>query len=64
MKRVRKLELRNNLIGDEGAKILAEAFQTNSSLKRFNLGGNRIGDERAKSLAEALITKFKCSRNY
>src|SRR3990167_8895979 len=43
-------------IGDEGAKALAKALQTNTSLTRLNLNLNNISDEGAKALANALQT--------
>eukprot|EP00191_Tetraselmis_sp_GSL018_P010024 CAMPEP_0177617222 /NCGR_PEP_ID=MMETSP0419_2-20121207/24730_1 /TAXON_ID=582737 /ORGANISM="Tetraselmis sp., Strain GSL018" /LENGTH=94 /DNA_ID=CAMNT_0019115645 /DNA_START=504 /DNA_END=784 /DNA_ORIENTATION=+ len=42
-----------NGIGDEGAKVLAEALN-NGALTELSLRGNGIGDEGAKALAAAL----------
>jgi hypothetical protein len=47
------LNLANNDIGDEGAKVLAEALKVNKSITSVNLENNKIGDEGAKELAEA-----------
>ncbi|HHU0114210.1 TPA: hypothetical protein ACT9LX_002924, partial [Legionella pneumophila] len=44
---IKSLNLRNNNIGDEGAKALA----ANQSLSTLNLRANNIGDEGAKALA-------------
>ncbi len=46
----------HNCIGDEGAKALAEALETNATLTSINLTENNIGDEGAKALAEGLKT--------
>ena len=43
-------------IGDEGAKALAAALETNTALTHLNLASNSIGDEGAKALAAALKT--------
>ena len=44
----------NSAIGDEGAKALTNALQTNTSLTRLDLGGNDIGAEGVTALANAL----------
>ena len=46
----------DNSIGVEGAKELAEALKTNTTLTEINLGDNSIGGEGAKAIAEALKT--------
>ena len=43
-----------NKIGDEGAKALAKALETNTTLEKMCLTVNKIGDEGAKALADAL----------
>ncbi|KAG0294741.1 hypothetical protein BGZ97_004993, partial [Linnemannia gamsii] len=41
---------------DDGAKALAEALTTNSTVATLDLENNKIGDDGAKALAEALKT--------
>mmetsp|Transcript_57571 Transcript_57571/g.182347 ORF Transcript_57571/g.182347 Transcript_57571/m.182347 type:complete len:111 (+) Transcript_57571:2334-2666(+) len=48
------LSLRNNKIGVEGAKAVAVALKTNTSLTTLDLSGNDIGAEGAKAVVEAL----------
>ncbi|KAG0064941.1 hypothetical protein BGZ89_008736 [Linnemannia elongata] len=50
------LDLRNNLIGDNGAQALAEALKTNSTLTTLKLWSNSIGPDGARALSEALKT--------
>jgi Ran GTPase-activating protein (RanGAP) involved in mRNA processing and transport len=50
------LDLSYNSIGDDGAKALAEALKTNSTLTTLDLQNNSIGPDGAKALAEALKT--------
>ncbi len=45
-----------SVIGDDGAKALAEALETNKTLTGLDLAYNNIGDSGAKALAEALET--------
>jgi len=47
------LDMNNNIIGDEGAKLIAESLKINTTLKILNLSNNNIGDEGAMSLATA-----------
>ena len=49
-----KLDLTYEVIGDEGAKALAEALRGNTGLRELDLWGNGIGDAGAAALAEAL----------
>ena len=46
--------MRDNEIGDEGAKDLAEALEKNNTLTRLDVASNSIGAEGAKALAKAL----------
>ena len=48
------LDLRYNLIDDEGASSLSEALRVNTSLTSLDLGGNSIGAEGVNFLSEAL----------
>ena len=48
------LNISNNLIGDLGAKWIADMLFDNSNLKTLKLGYNEIGDEGIKELANAL----------
>jgi len=54
--RLKEVNLNNKSIGDEGAKALANALRTNSTVTVLNLGDNSIGDEGAKALSNALLT--------
>jgi Leucine Rich repeat len=58
----------NNWIGDEGAKALAQALQSNNTVTTIHLSSNQIGDEGAKALAQALqnnntVTAINLYRN-
>ena len=55
--KLEELWLRNNQIGDEGCKALAEHLPT--SLERLYLDYNQIGDEGCKALAEHLPTNLQ-----
>ena len=48
------LDLRSNIIGDDGAKAIVEALKVNAVLTKLNLFDNNIGDDGAKAIAEAL----------
>eukprot|EP01094_Clydonella_sp_ATCC50884_P028415 TRINITY_DN8513_c0_g1_i5.p1 TRINITY_DN8513_c0_g1~~TRINITY_DN8513_c0_g1_i5.p1 ORF type:complete len:225 (-),score=34.85 TRINITY_DN8513_c0_g1_i5:251-925(-) len=43
-----------NAIGDEGARLLADALRGNTTLERLNLQFTRLGDEGTRVLADAL----------
>jgi Ran GTPase-activating protein (RanGAP) involved in mRNA processing and transport len=59
------IHLRENRIGDEGAKALAEAIKVNLKLERIDLGDNRIGRDLASEIAEALKEiRFTKEMNY
>ena len=45
----------NELIGDEGAKHIADALMENETLETIHLSDNSIGDEGANSLANCCI---------
>ena len=51
---LKEINLRDNEVGADGAKSLAEALLANKTLKALDLYNNRIGDEGAKELAKAL----------
>mmetsp|Transcript_32153 Transcript_32153/g.68459 ORF Transcript_32153/g.68459 Transcript_32153/m.68459 type:complete len:437 (-) Transcript_32153:120-1430(-) len=55
---LRVLNLCENQIGGEGAKLLARAVKANDALRQLHLNGNRIGDEGVESLADALMDNF------
>jgi len=50
-----KLSLMINNIGDDGAKVIADALKVNHTLETLNLWYNNIGDDGAKKIADALI---------
>ena len=50
------LDLNNKHIGDEGAKVLADALRTNTSVERLYLWNTGIGDDGAKALAAVLAS--------
>ena len=54
---LRKLFLRENQIGDEGAKALAEGLQHNRALQQLGLDGNQIGDEGKAALEQLIQSK-------
>src|SRR3990167_4404212 len=49
------IDLRDNKIGPDGAKILASAIKNSSGLHVLNLRNNAIGIQGTKALAEALV---------
>jgi len=49
-----RLDLSCNNIGDEGAKMIADALKVNQRLKTMSLIGNIIGDDGAKFIADTL----------
>ncbi|KAJ3161656.1 Leucine-rich repeat-containing protein 71 [Geranomyces michiganensis] len=51
---VRHLSLRSNMMGDAGAKALAEQLKVNKTLVSLNLWDNQIGKEGVEAIAEAL----------
>ena len=55
------VNLNNNNIGVEGAKVLAEALKVNTTLERIYLDGNNIGDGGAKYLARVLMEIIHCN---
>ncbi|WP_341789287.1 hypothetical protein [Rickettsia endosymbiont of Polydrusus tereticollis] len=48
------LDLGHNQIEAEGAKVLADALKTNSSIASLDIGWNQIGDEGIRVFADAL----------
>ncbi|KAG0077399.1 hypothetical protein BGZ93_003712, partial [Podila epicladia] len=62
------LELRGNMLGDDGAQALSEALKANSSLATLDLRDNEIGSNGAQALSEALkanstMTTLKLGNN-
>ncbi len=59
---MKSLDLKNNSIGDLGAKVIAESI---SCLTTLYLNGNNIGDEGAKTIASSLtnLTNLNMGRN-
>src|ERR1051325_1719771 len=53
---LKNLNLYNNQIGDEGAKVIGNTLATNNSLQILYLYNNQIGDEVAKLIGNALAT--------
>eukprot|EP00808_Paulinella_micropora_P000941 g76882.t1 len=51
---IRSIDLRNNGIGDEGAKAIGLALQVNKTLQRLSLRRNNIGADGAKAIGKAL----------
>ena len=49
----KELDLKRNKISDEGAKVLAGALQTNTSLEMIDLRCNNIGHKGASFLMES-----------
>ena len=49
-------------IGDDGAKALAQALQTNTTLQELEHGNNQVGDDGAKALAQVLQTNKTLQR--
>ncbi|WP_341793685.1 hypothetical protein [Rickettsia endosymbiont of Ceutorhynchus obstrictus] len=48
------LDLHNNKMGDEGARLIAELLKTNTSLIYLDLAMNNISNEGARAVIEAL----------
>ncbi|KAJ3334603.1 hypothetical protein HDU93_007652, partial [Gonapodya sp. JEL0774] len=51
-----ELDLRSNSIGEAGARAVADALKTNSTLTLLNLDWNEIGEAGARAVANALKT--------
>merc|ERR1719189_2023275 len=49
-----KVDLSNNVIGDEGMQFLSRAFNVNTVVKTLNLNGNKIGDKGAEYCSDSL----------
>ena len=47
-------ELDQNLVGDEGAKVLGLMLKLTSKIVRLNLSSNQLGKRGAQAIAEAL----------
>jgi len=56
------LVLNFNNIGNEGAKELATALRSNTTMTQLHLVGNQIGDDGAEDIADAIRTYDKRSR--
>lgn len=54
---LRRLNLSQNYVEDEGAKALAAALKAHDNLEDVNLSGNSIGDDGIGALADALKGK-------
>ncbi|KAL0250971.1 hypothetical protein GEMRC1_000185 [Eukaryota sp. GEM-RC1] len=59
---ITSMSLNGNSIGDEGARVLAEALKVNTTLTNIDLGENSIGNEGAKALADALTVNTTVRR--
>ena len=51
---LRRLDLRDNSIGDKGLANLAEALELHGVVSHLDLAGNAVGDDGAKALAHVL----------
>ena len=49
-----ELSLRENSIGGDGAKAIAEALKVNAVLTKLKLGANGLGDAGEKAVREAV----------
>jgi Ran GTPase-activating protein (RanGAP) involved in mRNA processing and transport len=62
------LNIKGNIIGDEGCKFLAESLHHNDMLKTLDISLNEIGQQGFDSLCTALETSelesLHCSKNY
>ncbi|EFC44532.1 predicted protein [Naegleria gruberi] len=56
--RIQILNLQNNLIDEEGAKVIAFELMNNTSLKVLNLQHNKIGDKGASHIAKMLASNI------
>jgi hypothetical protein len=54
MPSLKRLELNNCVIGDDGFVALVSALEQNTSLQTLNLGGNDFGERGFMALAESL----------
>eukprot|EP01068_Selenidium_serpulae_P020122 Selendium_serpulae@DN7944_c0_g1_i1.p1 len=52
------LNLSENQLGNEGAKINAQSLPKNKMLKSLKMSRNNIGDERALAIGEALLNNL------
>ncbi|CAF1662946.1 unnamed protein product, partial [Adineta ricciae] len=53
-KTVKHFTMKNNAIGEEGARYIAEALRTNTTLISIDLDGNRIGNKGVQYLVDGL----------
>lgn len=56
--RIQILNLQNNLIDEEGARLIAFELMNNTSLKVLNLQHNKIGDKGASHIAKMLASNI------
>ena len=66
---IRKLNLSNCSLGNEGALVLGESISRNESLKSINISNNKIRDKGFKSFdtlfrVNTVIESFDCSMNF
>ena len=48
------LRLSENVIGAEGAKVIAEALKVNAVLTKLDIRANNMGDAREKAVRDAV----------
>lgn len=65
---LRILNLKGNILGDDGTFHLVSALQGNETIRELNIGVNEIGPLGASSIAEVLpmtsITNLNISKNF
>lgn len=54
-----EVDLSDNRLGDDGAKVIAGMLKENSTLISLSLSGNHFTDQAAEHLGPALITNTK-----
>jgi Ran GTPase-activating protein (RanGAP) involved in mRNA processing and transport len=60
---LKKLDIYNSDIGDDGAKLLATIIKKRTTITTISFARCKIGDEGAKALAEAIQTNADCRIN-
>lgn len=56
---ISELDLQDNKIGDEGARVLARMLKKDTVLTNLNLATNKIGSDGARAIANALKSNMK-----